>query len=266
MSSDASIESARPFRPARPSSELREAALERPTKAKAAAGRPFRVAGEPPADLEWFLGRNPGRPILRGAAYAVAKRFLDIAIVVLALPVVIPAVLGCWLAVKLEAPGAPAVFVQRRTGRNGRTFRMFKFRTMVPDAEEKKAELQTLNKLSWPDFKVEDDPRITRLGGWLRKTSLDELPQLINVLRGEMSLVGPRPTSFGVETYLEWQMARLVVPPGLTGLWQIAGRGEMEFDERVRLDLAYIARRSVALDWQILLRTVGAVIRRKGAC
>jgi lipopolysaccharide/colanic/teichoic acid biosynthesis glycosyltransferase len=260
--SGASISSAGP---ARTSAATSEAVVRRPA-AGDVRSFPFRVAGTASPDLEWFLGENPGRPIVRGEAYGVAKRILDVATVVLALPLAIPVFLVCWLAVKIEAPRAPAVFVQSRTGRNGRRFRMFKFRTMVPDAEEKKAGLESLNKLSWPDFKVEDDPRITRLGVWLRKTSLDELPQLINVLRGEMSLVGPRPTSFGVETYREWQKARLTVPPGLTGLWQIAGRGEMEFDERVRLDLAYIARRSLALDARILLRTFGAVIRRKGAC
>jgi lipopolysaccharide/colanic/teichoic acid biosynthesis glycosyltransferase len=143
---------------------------------------------------------------------------------------------------------------------------MFKFRTMVPDAEELKKELAHLNELQWPDFKITNDPRITRMGRFLRKSSLDELPQLLNVLRGEMSLVGPRPTSFSAQTYDLWQTERLDVLPGLTGLWQIIGRGSMEFDERVRLDIAYIERRSLSLDIQILFRTVlVALIRQEGA-
>jgi lipopolysaccharide/colanic/teichoic acid biosynthesis glycosyltransferase len=231
-----------------------------------AARLPFRVAGAPSSGLAWFYEAEPKRRILEGRAYEIAKRIADIAFVLLSIPVVAPVILVCWLAVKVEAPRAQALFVQHRTGRNGRKFRMLKFRTMVPDAEEQKAALAAHNELQWPDFKIADDPRITPLGKWLRKSSLDELPQVFNVLRGDMSLVGPRPTSFGPETYQEWQKARLAVPPGLTGLWQIAGRGEMEFDERVRLDLAYIARRSLLLDARILLLTVGAVLRRKGAC
>jgi lipopolysaccharide/colanic/teichoic acid biosynthesis glycosyltransferase len=121
-----------------------------------------------------------------------------------------------------------------------------------------------LNELQWPDFKITNDPRVTCIGRFLRKTSLDELPQLINVLKGDMSLVGPRPTSFGTETYRLWQTERLDVQPGLTGLWQIVGRGEIEFDDRLRLDIAYIERRCLTLDIQILFRTVTSVLLRKG--
>jgi lipopolysaccharide/colanic/teichoic acid biosynthesis glycosyltransferase len=170
------------------------------------------------------------------------------------------------LLIKLESPGDTALFRQRRTGVNGKTFDMLKFRTMVPDAEELKKELAHLNELRWPDFKITNDPRITRMGRFLRKTSLDEVPQLLNVLRGEMSLVGPRPTSFSSDTYDLWHTERLDALPGITGLWQITGRGSMEFDERVRLDIAYIERRCLWLDIQILLRTVlVAFIQRKGA-
>jgi lipopolysaccharide/colanic/teichoic acid biosynthesis glycosyltransferase len=122
-----------------------------------------------------------------------------------------------------------------------------------------------LNELQWPDFKITNDPRITRLGKFLRKTSLDELPQLFNVLKGEMSLVGPRPTSFGPETYKLWHTSRLDVMPGLTGLWQIMGRAQLEFDDRLRLDIAYIERASLWLDIAILLRTVTAVFQSRGA-
>ena len=151
-----------------------------------------------------------------------------------------------------------------RTGKGGRRFRMLKFRTMVPNAEVLKKELAHLNELQWPDFKITNDPRITRVGRILRKTSLDELPQLINVIRGEMSLVGPRPTSFAADTYDLWHTERLDVKPGLTGLWQIIGRGEMEFDERVRLDIEYIQRRCLRLDMQILAMTVLAVVQQRG--
>jgi lipopolysaccharide/colanic/teichoic acid biosynthesis glycosyltransferase len=136
---------------------------------------------------------------------------------------------------------------------------------MVPNAEELKKELAHLNELEWPDFKITNDPRITRVGRFLRKTSLDELPQIINVLRGEMSLVGPRPTSFGANTYDLWHTERLDVTPGLTGLWQIIGRGSLEFDDRVHLDITYIERRCLWMDVQILLRTFTAVLQQRGA-
>ena len=119
--------------------------------------------------------------------------------------------------------------------------------------------------LSYPDFKMADDPRITRVGRFLRRTSLDELPQLINVLLGQMSLVGPRPTSFGADTYSLWHTARLEVDPGLSGLWQVSGRNELDFDERLRLDIAYLRNRCLWLDAQILFRTIGSVITGRGA-
>ena len=208
-----------------------------------------------PTGNRWFEGRN----------YFVAKRLMDLALVFLSLPLVIPVLALCALLIKLESPGGPVVFKQQRTGKGGKRFAMYKFRTMVPNAEELKLQLAHLNVLQWPDFKIPDDPRITRVGKFLRKSSLDELPQIINILRGEMSFVGPRPTSFSPETYDLWHTERLDVTPGLTGLWQIHGRAEMEFDDRVRLDVAYIERRSLALDFMILLRTVTAVLERKGA-
>ena len=142
---------------------------------------------------------------------------------------------------------------------------MYKFRTMVQNAEELKASLQHLNILPPPDFKIPDDPRITRVGAFMRKTSLDELPQIINVLRGEMSIVGPRPTSFAASTYSLWHSERLEVVPGITGLWQIRGRGTMTFDERLRLDIEYIERRSTWLDMKLIALTALAVFRRSGA-
>jgi lipopolysaccharide/colanic/teichoic acid biosynthesis glycosyltransferase len=136
---------------------------------------------------------------------------------------------------------------------------------MVYNAEELKAQLSHLNELQWPDFKITNDPRVTRVGRVLRKTSLDELPQLLNVLKGEMTFVGPRPTSFSAETYALWQTERLDVTPGITGLWQIMGRASMEFTDRVYLDVLYIEQRSIWLDFQILIRTIFTVIAQRGA-
>lgn len=202
---------------------------------------------------------------LQYRAYLLAKRAVDLALVLLAMPVVAPLFMIIGILIKLEDPSGPILFIQPRTGKGGRRFGMYKFRTMVPNAEELKHKLAHLNELEWPDFKITNDPRITRIGRFLRKTSLDELPQLLNVLRGEMSLVGPRPTSFSSETYILWQTERLDVVPGITGLWQIMGRASMEFRDRVYLDILYIEHRSLWLDIQILIRTVLAVLTQRGA-
>jgi lipopolysaccharide/colanic/teichoic acid biosynthesis glycosyltransferase len=217
------------------------------------------------AEMLWWQQCRPEKRLLRGKAYRKAKRMIDLTIILLTLAFALPVLFFCALLIKLESPGGPVMFKQKRTGKGGRPFYMFKFRTMVPNAEAMKQELAHLNELQWPDFKITNDPRITRVGRILRKTSLDELPQLLNVLRGEMSLVGPRPTSFSSETYQLWHTERLDVMPGITGLWQILGRGSMEFDERVRLDVAYIERRCLWLDFQILLRTITAVLGQRGA-
>ncbi len=196
--------------------------------------------------------------------YTIAKRAIDVGACIVVLPLVVPIMALCAVAIRLESPG-PVMFTQMRTGQHGARFPMFKFRTMVRNAEELKASLQHLNILPAPDFKVPDDPRITRVGRVLRKTSLDELPQIINVLRGEMSIVGPRPTSFAASTYELWHSERLEVTPGITGLWQIKGRGTMTFDERLRLDIEYIERRSTLLDLRIIAQTALAVFRGSGA-
>ena len=195
--------------------------------------------------------------------YTVTKRALDLTLSALALPVVLPVMLLCALAIRLESPG-PVLFAQQRTGQHGVRFPMFKFRTMVQNAEELKASLQHLNILPPPDFKIPNDPRITRVGGFIRKTSLDELPQILNVIRGEMSIVGPRPTSFAASTYDLWHSERLEVVPGITGLWQIKGRGTMTFDERLRLDIEYIERRSTMLDLRLIAETALAVFKGSG--
>ena len=209
-------------------------------------------------------GRNPVPRRLSEDGYRRMKRLLDIVLCLLVLPVVVVILLICIVAIKLDSSG-PVFFVQQRTGRGGRRFPMLKLRTMQEGAEQLKEKYSHLNQLSFPDFKIVNDPRITRVGRVLRKTSLDELPQLYNVLRGDMSLVGPRPTSFRAESYRLWHTARLEVEPGLTGLWQISGRNELDFDDRLRLDIAYIRNRSFSLDVRILLRTVAAVASGRGA-
>ncbi|WP_153558898.1 sugar transferase [Roseimaritima sediminicola] len=206
-------------------------------------------------------GRNP--PPIRRPSRRI-KRGLDVLLIVLAAPLVLPLLGLCAVAILIET-GRPVFFFQDRTGVGGRRFRMFKFRTMVPNAEQMKHELAHLNELTWPDFKISDDPRVTRVGRFLRRSSLDELPQLINVLKGDMSLVGPRPTSFAAETYQLWHTERLEVTPGVTGLWQISGRSDVDFDDRARLDIEYIENQSLLYDLSILLRTVTAIVSKRGA-
>jgi lipopolysaccharide/colanic/teichoic acid biosynthesis glycosyltransferase len=200
----------------------------------------------------------------RGRLYRLGKRAFDLAVSLSVLPLVLPILALCYLAVRLDSPG-PAVFTQLRTGLHGARFRMLKFRTMVRNAEELKASLQHLNILPPPDFKIIDDPRITRVGKFLRKTSLDELPQILNVIRGDMSLVGPRPTSFAPSTYELWHTERLEVKPGITGLWQVSGRNSMTFDERLRLDIDYVRNMSFGLDLKIITRTLASVLVGEGA-
>ncbi|MFN8455464.1 MAG: sugar transferase [Anaerolineae bacterium] len=213
----------------------------------------------------WLDQITSQRPLLSHHSYLFAKRIFDISLVLLALPVVLPFFILCAALIKLEDPQGPVFFIQKRTGKGGHKFGMVKFRTMVSNAEELKKQLAHLNELQWPDFKITNDPRVTRIGRFLRKTSLDELPQLLNVLKGDMSIVGPRPTSFGKDTYALWQTERLDVIPGITGLWQIMGRASMEFTDRVQLDVLYIEHRSLWLDIQIILRTISAVISQRGA-
>ena len=185
-----------------------------------------------------------------------------ITLVVMAIPMGIAA-----LIIRVTSPG-PVIFRQRRAGRFGKPFVMYKFRSMTDDAEMRRAELEPFNQMTGPVFKVESDPRITRFGRWLRRTSFDELPQLLNVLMGDMSLVGPRPLPlYEVEKFENTaQRRRLSVKPGLTCLWQISGRNQVrDFQDWVRLDLDYIDRWSLALDFKILLRTIPAVILGLGA-
>jgi exopolysaccharide biosynthesis polyprenyl glycosylphosphotransferase len=201
-------------------------------------------------------------PMVAEDVRLVAKRLLDIAGSGLGLLVLSPVLLLAVLAIKLTSPG-PIFFTQERYGLNRRRFRMYKLRTMVADAAARQAEVENLNEAAGPIFKIKADPRITPVGGFLRRTSIDELPQLFNVLRGDMSLVGPRPLPIrDVERFDEsWLMRRFSVLPGVTGLWQVSGRRSLQFDSLISLDLKYIDEWSLALDFQILARTPWAVLR-----
>lgn len=219
-----------------------------------------------PYQQEWIKKFDPQKRILTGDAYLVAKRIIDLVLVVLSVPVWGP-LMGLISLVIFFTSSKPILFVQQRTGRGGRRFRMYKFRSMVPNAEELKKELAAVNAsgdLAGP-LKLEHDPRITPIGRILRKTSLDELPQIINVILGDMSLVGPRPTSWSPESYKLWHTERLDVLPGITGLWQVFGRGGEDFDEWLRWDIRYLERRSLWLDLMILVKTVLSVFVQRGA-
>ena len=195
--------------------------------------------------------------------YLPTKRIFDVLFcIAIFLPVTVVAAI-CAIAVWLESPG-PVFYSQLRIGKDGRPFRMYKFRTMVQNAEELKASLAHLNVLPPPDFKIPDDPRVTRVGRFLRRTSLDELPQFVNVLKGDMSIVGPRPAEDGMDTYRLWYGERLEVPPGITGIWQLEGRAAISFDERLRYDLEYIRTMSLWLDIKLIVRTLGVVFQGTG--
>jgi len=193
------------------------------------------------------------------------KRALDVFVSLVAIIVLSPVAALLAVAIRLDTPG-PIIFWQQRAGRGGRPFRMFKFRTMIDGAEDMLAELVTFDKLDEPMFKLRDDPRVTRVGRILRRTSLDELPQLINVLRGEMSLVGPRPEQIDlVSRYSPEERVRLAVKPGLTGPMQISGRGELTLDERVAVEREYIENLTLGRDLRILAMTMSAVLGARGA-
>lgn len=193
------------------------------------------------------------------------KRVLDVLVALLALPFALPVVAVAAVLIQLDSPG-PVFHRAIRVGRGGRKFTFLKLRSMQRDAEELRGLLLHLNQAHGPAFKLHNDPRVTRVGKILRKTSLDELPQLWHVLTGDMSLVGPRPPfPEEVEKYEPWMLKRLSVRPGLTCLWQIRGRSDLSFDEWMRLDIEYVDRCSFPLDLKILLLTVPAVLSARGA-
>jgi len=200
-----------------------------------------------------------------GGPYAFAKRSFDLAAALSGLLLVLPLLPFIVLLIKLETPG-PVLFSQVRVGRHGRLFHCFKFRSMAVDAEWRKDELVHLNEATGAAFKIKDDPRITGVGRFLRRSSLDEFPQLLNVLRGDMTVVGPRPQiPAEVADYTPEQACRLAVKPGLTCLWQVSGRSHLDFSEWMELDREYVAAAGIGLDARILLRTLPAVMQRKGA-
>jgi len=193
------------------------------------------------------------------------KRVFDLMVAGVITLLVSPVLIAVAVLIKLDSPG-PVFFRQERMGRDGRTFRIFKFRSMRVGAESQRNELEALNEYSGPMFKMKQDPRLTRIGPWLRKWSLDELPQLLNVLNGEMSLVGPRP--LWVEEAKQctgWTKKRLNIMPGITGLWQVLGRSDIPFDEMVKLDYMYVTKWSLSWDVKLLIETVPAVLAKRGA-
>jgi exopolysaccharide biosynthesis polyprenyl glycosylphosphotransferase len=203
--------------------------------------------------------------IQRGGWRAVAKRTFDIVVSVVALVITAPITLLATLAIKKTSPG-PVIFAQERVGRDGEIFRVFKFRTMVQDAEARRPELEDRNEADGPMFKMANDPRITKVGGLLRRLSIDEIPQFVNVLRGDMSVVGPRPAlPAEVERWTEDVHDRLRVLPGITGMWQVSGRSDTTFDEYKRLDLYYVDNWSLAHDARIVCKTFAAVLASRGA-
>ena len=198
--------------------------------------------------------------------YLFIKRLMDIVGASIGIILTAPIMLVVAILVKLEDPKGPILFSQIRNGEYPKTFKMYKFRSMYVDAEERLEELMHLNEQSGPAFKIKDDPRITKVGKFIRKTSLDELPQLFNVLKGDMSLVGPRPAlPREVEQYTPYQRQRLLVKPGLTCIWQVSGRNNIGFDEWVELDIKYIKTRNLWLDIKLILLTIPAMLGDENA-
>ncbi|MCX8128926.1 MAG: sugar transferase [Clostridia bacterium] len=188
--------------------------------------------------------------------YLFSKRIFDIAASFFALLLLSPVFLGIWILIKVDSEGS-VIFKQERVGHKGKIFKMYKFRSMIVNAEEHLERLEKKNEISGYMFKIKEDPRVTRIGRFIRKTSIDELPQLINVLKGDMSLVGPRPPlPREVIRYDRWHNLRMSVKPGITGLWQVSGRNKLGFDEMVRLDLKYIRERNFCYDIKIIFRTI----------
>lgn len=198
--------------------------------------------------------------------YNVSKRLIDILLSLLGLIIVSPIMLIVAILIKLESTG-PVIFSQKRVGLNGKEFNMLKFRSMVQNAEELKEKLQKQNEMSGPMFKMKEDPRVTKVGRFIRKTSIDELPQLINVLKGEMSLVGPRPSlPKEVAKFEPWMLERLNVKPGLTCYWQVSGRNNIDFEDWMKLDIKYVKDRNLVLDIKLIFKTFFVLFGDKNAC
>jgi exopolysaccharide biosynthesis polyprenyl glycosylphosphotransferase len=214
------------------------------------------VGATPLLSFDWTPPRDTGLAV---------KHLIDPLVAALVLLAVSPVLLVTALAVRVSM-GSPIFFGQERVGLHGRRFKMWKFRSMVNDAEKQRDALLARNEMSGPVFKVTDDPRVTRVGRLIRKWSIDELPQLVNVLLGEMSLVGPRPLPLGEQQGIEgWYRRRLTMRPGITGLWQVSGRSGVDFDAWMQLDLQYVDEWSLLLDFKLLVLTLPAVLARRGA-
>jgi len=213
-----------------------------------------------------FIAADETGPVpFESRLYGLVKRVIDIVGAVVGLLLILPLLPFLILMIKLDSPG-PILFKQERVGYRGRPFFCFKFRSMERNAESRKSELGHLNEATGAAFKIQDDPRITGVGRFIRSSSLDEFPQLLNVLKGDMSIVGPRPQiPSEVAEYTPAQARRLLVKPGLTCLWQVSGRSQLDFTEWMALDLAYVRQRSLRFDLWVLSRTIPAVIERKGA-
>lgn len=214
------------------------------------------------SDKLWYeMGAQKRR--LRMDTYLRIKRTIDVVVSLAVLPFVLPLLGLCYIAVKVESPG-PFLFFQKRTGKGGKPIKVYKLRTMVKNAAELREKYMHLNELKPPDFKITNDPRVTKVGRFLRKASLDELPQIFNVLKGDMTLVGPRPSSYSAHTYDLWHTARFELKPGITGLAQVCGRSDLLLDEKLRYDIAYLRNISLWLDIRILLRTLPVVFGGEG--
>lgn len=201
-----------------------------------------------------------------GLTYKFSKRTLDIICSTLGLIILSPVLLVVSILIKLESNG-PVIFSQKRVGLNGNEFKMYKFRSMVQNAEELKEKLAKQNEMSGPMFKMKDDPRVTKVGKFIRKTSIDEIPQLINVIKGDMSLVGPRPSlPKEVAKFEPWMLDRLNVKPGLTCYWQVSGRNNIDFEDWMKLDLQYVEDRSFLLDLKLIFKTFFVLFGDKNAC
>lgn len=197
--------------------------------------------------------------------YNFVKRFIDIFCSGLGIILLSPVFIIVGTIIKLDSKG-PVIFSQKRVGKDGKVFKMYKFRSMVVNAEELKKKLMHQNEMSGPMFKMKDDPRVTKIGKFIRKTSIDELPQLINVLKGEMSLVGPRPSlPKEVAQFETWMMRRLDVKPGLTCYWQVSGRNNIDFDDWMKLDIKYVEDRSIKLDIKLIFKTFFVLFGDKNA-
>ena len=220
------------------------------------------------------LPSSPSSPVVFDAAatdviepfgYAATKRVFDLIVGTIILLLLVPVIPMVALMIRLDSAGS-VFYRQDRVGRGGRLFKFYKFRSMRADSDRLRADLETRNEVTGPVFKMKNDPRITSVGQFLRRSSLDEIPQIFNVLKGDMSIVGPRPALPGeVARYEAWHRRRLDVKPGITCLWQVAGRGQVGFDEWMRLDVEYLSHRSLRTDVTIFLKTIPAVIARRGA-